>query len=693
MKRSHFACVVIFLASIAGSTRSAEARITRIVLTRVESPTFAGTSFGDTGPYKKLVGRAFGEVDPNDPRNAVITDIALAPRNARGMIEYSTDLYILTPVDSWRGNHNIFFELNNRGNSFSFGLMNDATTGGNDPTTVSDAGNGFLMRQGYTIVLSGWDVTVASGGGRFTMTVPVAKNPDGSSIVGPSLEEFVIDNVTTITGPLTYAAATLDKTQASLTMRAHYADAPTLIPPTDWEYVNPQTVRLLPAGTPFQNGSLYEFTYLAKDPLIAGLSFAGVRDLTAFLRHAVTDDLGAPNPLAGDVRHIYSFGFSQPIRFLHDFLHLGFNEDERGRRVFDGNLNWIGGASGGFFNYRFAQPGRTHRQHIARWYPERQFPFTNQVMFDPITGKTDGVLRQCLATHTCPNVFEVNSENEYWSKAGSLLHTDTRGNDLDLADRWREREGDRDLDREDKRNDDDVPSNVRYYLLSSLPHSAGIGPTGLGICQQPRNPLVANPTLRALLLALDEWVTRSTKPPQNAIPRRSNGTLVRSLPQVGTGFPNIPGVTYNGRLHEGDLFDFGPFFDDGILTVIPPALVGSPYRTLVPKTDHDGNDIAGVRMVEIEVPVATYTGWGLRAGPAVGDGCDAAGQKIDFPKTKADRIAAGDPRRSIEERYPDHEIYVKEVTKAAKKLEEKGFLLDEDVLRYIAAAAASSIGK
>ncbi len=194
MKRSHFACVVILIASIAGSTRSAEARITRIVLTRIESPTFAGVSFGDTGPYKKLVGRAFGEVDPNDPRNAVITDIALAPRNARGMVEYSTDLYILTPVDSWRGNHNIFFELNNRGSSFSFGLMNDATTGGNDPTTVSDAGNGFLMRQGYTIVLSGWDVTVAPGAGRFTMTVPVAKNPDGSSIVGPSLEEFVIDN-------------------------------------------------------------------------------------------------------------------------------------------------------------------------------------------------------------------------------------------------------------------------------------------------------------------------------------------------------------------------------------------------------------------------------------------------------------------------------------------------------------------
>ena len=182
-----------------------------------------------------------------------------------------------------------------------------------------------------------------------------------------------------------------------------------------------------------------------------------------------------PNPLAGDVQFVYSFCFSQPCRFLHDFLQLGFNEDEQGQRVFDGILNWVGGASGGFFNYRFAQPGRTHRQHIGRWYPERQFPFANPVLFDPVTGKTDGRLRRCLESGTCPKIFEANSANEYWVKAGSLLHTDTLGNDLEN------------------------PRNVRFYLFSSLPHSAGIGPTGPGICEQPRNPLVANPGLRALL--------------------------------------------------------------------------------------------------------------------------------------------------------------------------------------------------
>jgi alpha/beta hydrolase family protein len=667
----------------------AQAGITRLVVTRVESPTFEGVSFGATGPYEKIVGRAFGEVDPADPRNAAIVDLALAPRNAHGMVEYSTDLYILAPVDRTRGNHRVFFEINNRGNNLSFGQMNDAATGGNDPTTAGDAGNGFLMRQGYTIVLSGWDISAPAGDGRLTITVPAARNRDGSSIIGPALEELVIDNATTLVGPLIYPAATLDTQHAVLTTRIHYEDVPTPIPASGWEYINERAIHLLPAGTPFLRGHLYELTYSAKDPLVAGLAFAALRDVALFLRDAAVDDVGTANPLAGAVERIYTFGVSQPARFLHDFNRLGFNESSAGVRVFDANLNWIGGASGGFFNYRFAQPARTHRQHIGRWYPERQFPFANQVTFDPVTGQTDGVLRQCLATRTCPAIFEMNSENEYWSKAGSLLHTDTAGNDLHLE---QGRSGRPRADAEGDDDHDEQGPKVRYYLLASLPHSIGIPTTGPGICQQERNPLVANKTLRALLVALDEWITRGTNPPQNAVPRRANGTLVPSLPQEGMGFPHIPGVTYNGRLHEGDWLDFGPAFADGVLTV-PPVLLSSPYPVFVPKTDDDGNDIAGVRMVEIEVPVATYTGWGLRAGPAAGDGCDAFGQRIDFPSTLAERLITGDPRRSIEERYPTHDAYVAQVIRAALTLQKKRLLLEEDVRRYAEAAAASSVGR
>ena len=600
-------------------------------------------------------------------------------------MEYSTDVYILRPIDRSKGNGRLFFEINNRGNNFSFGLLNDTAAVLNDPTSAADAGNGFLMRQGYTIVLSGWDAGVAPGGGRQTIAVPIARNPDGSPIVGPALEEFVIDNSTTMTGALTYPAASLDKSQANLSVRVHYADPPTAVPSANWEYVNARTIRLLPAGTPFQQ-TLYEFVYPATDPTVAGLGFAATRDVAAFLHRASTDDAGNPNPLAGDVQFVYSFCFSQPCRFLHDFLQLGFNEDEQGQRVFDGSLNWLGGASGGFFNYRFAQPGRTHRQHIGRWYPERQFPFANPILFDPVTGKIDGRLRRCVESGTCPKIFEANSANEYWVKAGSLLHTDTLGNDV------------RD------------PRNVRSYLFSSLPHSAGIGPTGPGICEQPRNPLVANPGLRALLTALDQWVSHHRTPPKSRVPRRARGTLVPSLPQHapggdnrfqhrqphdrGVGFPHIPGVTYNGLMTTGDLFDYGPSFDDGILTILPPTLVGSPYPAFVPKTDADGNDIAGIRLPEVAVPLATYTGWGVRAAAFGGDDlCDSAGQKIDFHQTKADRLASGDPRPSIEERYPNHQTYVRRVAHAAWRLHWQRLLLDEDVKRYIETAQASSVGR
>jgi hypothetical protein len=362
-----------------------------------------------------------------------------------------------------------------------------------------------------------------------------------------------------------------------------------------------------------------------------------------------------------------SFGDVGPYekRFMHDFLQLGFNEDEHGRRVFDGILNWVGGASGGFFNYRFAQPGRTHRQHIGRWYPERQFPFANKLLFDPITGKTDGRLRQCESTETCPKIFEINSANEYWVKGGSLLHTDTLGNDLQ------------------------DPKNARNYLLSSLPH---VALSGAGICKQPRNPLVPNRVLRALLVALDEWVSENRMPPRSRVPRRSDGTLVSATSQSEVGFPSIPGVTFNGVMITGDFFDYGPSFEQGILTILPPLLLGSPYPVFVPRTDDDGNDVAGIRLPEVEVPLATYTGWGLRAAAFAGDDlCDAAGQKIDFAQTKPDRLALGDPRRSIEERYRTHEAYAKEVARAAKHLHRQRLLLEEDVQRYVQETEASAV--
>jgi hypothetical protein len=678
------------------------AKVSQINITCVQSPTFGGASFGSVGQYELLQGTFTGEVDPSNPQNAVIVDIQNAPRNARGMVTYSADFQILRPINLSQGNHRVIFDLPNRGGATSLSTYNNGTSNDKSwctsglPSTFT-LGDGFLMNQGFTVVETAWDITVTPSGSSapsFGVSFPVATNRDGSSITGPSTEEFDIDfTAQPAVEPLHYAAATADQSKATLTVRENYGDEPIAIPSSGWAYTDSTLTAIKLTGGLLFGGpgtysptALYEFTYIAKDPMVAGLGFASLRDFATFLRTAKVDDhpQGIRNPLAGDVQAIYTTCVSQPCRTTRDLVLLGFNQPElpRGHAdsdsprsghkiVFDGMINWIGGADGIFMNYRFAQPTRTSRQHIARWYPEFQFPWTDQPLHDPVTGQYGGRLDACSRTNTCPRIFELNSENEYYSKGGSLLTTDTEGHDLDL----------------------DLTPNVRYYQLSSVPHGAG---TAAGICRQPQNPLNASTTLRALTIDMDEWVTSGTQPPSNRVPTRAAGTLVPSLPQSGMGFPNIPGVFYDGIMHTGDLFDFGPRFHEGILDIQPPVLLGTPYRVFVPKTDADGNDIAGIRLPDVAVPVATYTGYAYRAPVAADpvpmvDGCDASGQRIPFLETKAERMAAGDPRLSIQERYPDHATYVNLVTQTAQMLQAQRLMLDQDVQAYIAAAQTASV--
>jgi hypothetical protein len=677
----------------------AEARITRIAIDPAlsQSPTFEGRTFGangSVGAYEKLRGKAYGEVDPRDPRNAVITDIELAPRNpATGKVEYSMDVYILKPVDLRKSNRKLFVEVNNRGGKL-FGAFN-LSGGGNNPTTAADAGDAFLMHQGYNLAWNGWDVSAAPGGDRLTITVPMAKNPDGSSITGPSYEYIVFDNATTTSSTLAYLAATLDKSQAALTVRDHLMQAATPIPATGWSYDAAGTAISL-NGAPFKQSAIYEFSYLAKDPVVAGLGLAATRDFISFLKHAVADDFGNPNPLAGHVRHAYTFSVSQPARYMNDFQTLGFNADERGRRAIDGILNWIGGGNGVAINYRFAQTARTERNRQNHRYPEAPFPFAYPKLRDHLTGEVGGRGVACAGQdrdrddddddrdegrNTCPKALEVNSANEYWVKTGSLLHTDTRGRDLE------------------------DPKNVRFYLLSSVEHTvAGSAPTP-GSCQRIRNTTDPNPALRALFVALDRWVARGVEPPKSEVPTRKTGAFsipvgngVGVVPQSALGWPNIPGVTYSGVITVRHLFNFGPRFNDGIMDINPPDFSGPVYPSFVSKVDRDGNDIAGIRLPPVEAPIATTSGWGLRSaafggGPGGGnmDGCESSGQWIPFKTTTAERLASGDPRKSLEERYGNHEGYVKAVAKAARKLEQRRLLLEEDVQRYIDSAQASSV--
>jgi hypothetical protein len=659
----------------------AEARIVKIEITSKESPALEGRTFGNVGSYELLRGRAYGEVDPADPRNAVIVDIQLAPRNANGKVAYSMDIFILKPIDPSKGSRRLFVDINNRG-TMRWDRMN-AGSNVNNPTKASDAGTGFLMNLGHSIVSNGWDIEVTPEETKRThalgISVPVAKNPDGSSITGPSYEYITFNNAKGMRYELAYPAATLDQTKATLTTRARLDDKPTTIPASGWEYVDAKTIRLLPAGTPFKAADVYEFTYTAKDPLVAGLGLAATRDFVSFLRHAAADDSGTPNPLAGGIEKTLSFTVSQPARYVNDFQTLGFNQDESGRKVLDGVLNWIGGGSTGNINYRFAQTGRTERNRQNHLYPEGVFPFAYPVLRDDLSGRTGGRIQRCTASKTCPNVFEVNSANEYWVKASSLLHTDTRGNDLP------------------------DPPNVRFYLLSGMQHGTG-NYESRGICQQFTNGNNAEPTLRALLVAMDQWVTSGTQPPPSAVPRRSDKTAAMAVarpgfqtgivPQEALGWPTIPGVTYTGLITTRYFLDFGPMFaSKGIMSLFPPSLDKRPtYPIFVSRVDEDGNEVAGVRTPAVEAPISTTTGWALRRAEfGENEGCEGAGQHIPFKTTKAERTAAGDPRLSLEERYTNHEGYVQAVTKSAQGLEKRRFLLSEDVKMYIEQARTSKV--
>jgi hypothetical protein len=660
---------VVLIGTLVGA-RGADAGITKIEITTHESPTFGGYSWPGVGQYEKLVGKAYGEVDPNDPQNAIIVDVEHAPRNARGHVEYAFDFYILKPINLQNGAHKVLYEPPNRGAKTWQGL-NNFPNNTNDPGSVTDptllAGT-FLMPLGYTVVFSGWDQSAGTNNANFnsTITLPIAKNRDGSSITGPSYEYIVTSGTNPYT--LTYPAANLDQTQAKLTHRVHLDDQPVEVPASNWSYNAAGTqINLSPAG--WVANDIYEFSYTAKDPTVNGLGLAAVRDWVDWLRYQKADSNNVPNPIAGDVQRVYTETVSQPARFLNDFDHLGFNRSEQGRKVFDGHLNWIGAGDGIALNYRFSQPTRTERNRQHHLYPEGVFPFANVVTTDPFTGKRDGRFVRCEATHTCPLAVEIYSANEYWVKAASLLTTTPDGK-YDLPD----------------------SPYARNYFMSSMQHGTGDG-TSRGVCQQLQNPLDSSPVQRALFLALDAWATTGRQPPPSRVPRLADRTLAPPLPQSRVGFPNIPGVTYTGLKTTRYLFNFGgdlhtpDFYDTGIMTINPPVITmpyednpanGPIYPSFVPTTDRDGNDIAGIRLPDVSVPLATYTGWALRSGVWANDGCEGSGQYIPFPQTAADRISTGDPRLSVEERYPTYRHYAEKVTDAIDDLVRERLLLCEE---------------
>lgn len=659
--------------AVCGLAVRVDAQVTAISITS-RAPFANGQAFGAIGPYEEIVGVAAGEIDPADPRNALITDINLAPRQPNGKVAYRTTFTIRRPIDMTKASGVLFYNIVNRG-------------GRNGPSTWhygGDPGDGLMYKLGQVMLWSGWqgDMPIASlSPGQEGIDVPIAKNPDGSPVTGPVVQRFVSVAASTNTQPLAgpgRTPATLDTAAATLISTASETPAGVKagvreIARTDFAFADCRTVPF--PGTPdptrlclksgFDPGLLYELVYTAKDPYVLGVGMAAMRDVVSFFRYADKDAAGAANPIAGQVRHVVAMGNSQSGRFAKAFLNLGFNEDSRGRIVWDGLNARIAGMMGGF-NTRFAQPGE-----IAELYvPGAEGPLWWSDYADTVRGlPVWGLLHRCTASKTCPKITETYGGPEIWYSRGSVGIAGTTG-----------------------KSDLPLPGNVRRYYHAGTPHGGGTGGFNLGTPSDNPNSLANNPNPerdidRALYVALVDWVVKGTLPPPSVYPRVSDGTLVPAT-SAAMGWPKIPNAPRpDGVVNPVLDYDYGSAYryndGSGAMTDVPPK-IKRVIPMLVPRVDADGNDVAGLKSVLLRVPLGTYTGWNpIAAGPLKGRERSLAGGYIPFAKTRADRLASGDPRLSIEERYPDLWSYYSAAAAAAADLVKQRLLLPDDAVRLL----------
>ena len=634
--------------AVATPVSPAHSRLTQLHITS-RRPAFGGHSFGKVGAYEVLVGTATAVADPQAALNAGVVDLDKAPRNDARLVEYTFEVQILKPADMTNANGVLVYEVNNRGRNIVYGYFHGAGIG----YQADNAGNGFLMNQGYTYVSSGWmHGTPGTADPPPVLAYLPHASIDGQPITGRSMEEW-IDPASGTFGRLTYPAATLDQTHATLTYRQLQSDPRRTLPASAWSYVDDRTVRITPpAGT--DAGTIYEIVYEATDPIVMGLGFAAIRDLVSFARHSATDDTGQANPLFVDgapvLQHAVAVGSSQSGRLIRDFIYQGFNEDPAGRRVFDGMTPYVAGSRRTFVNARFAQPGRYTRQHEDHNYPMDEFPFTYATTTDPLTGRTDGLLAACSISNTCPHVIQVDADSEWYGAHASLIRTDTTGHAIAL------------------------PPNVRYWMLTTA-HSQGDAG-----CRDPANPVSPHPYYRAAFDAMVRWVRDGAEPPATRAPSVADGTAV-TVARQGEQYPIIPDRPYNDTISELGVRDF---------SVLPPTESTERYPLFVPSLDVDGNVTAGVVTPEVAAPLFTL-GKAIRGpGFAAGDLCGVNGSSIAFPRTKTERLASGDSRLSMEERYPDGQAeYAEKYGRAVDALVAERYLLPEDGTRLKSAVESA----
>jgi len=638
---------IVTLACVVGSVPAIAEVVAVHVTSREVVP--ADPLHGQAGAYEVLKGTIDLEVDPEDPANRLIVDLRLAPRNQSGRVEFSTDFELHKPVDATRGNRRLLYFVNNRGNkhgeAFNF-----------------ETEKNWLYSHGFSFLWCGWNSDVIPSARKLNIRVPVAAD-NGKPITGRTYSEiYSYAESLTYSLPLTWGGslpqqpASLDNSTARLTKRQYPWTDPVEVPREDWAFGRFEDGEVVPdpgfltVTTGFEPGWLYELVYTATNPRIAGLGLAAIRDVVSFFRYEESDELAFSNPLRGAVDHVYSWGHSQSGRLLYHFVHQNFNGDEKRRLVFDGVIANCPGAGKGLFNSRFAQPTR-HGSHLEdNRFPIDTFPFATVEQVDPVTGERGDALARARESGFLPKMMFINSSTDYWTRAASLLHTDVTGT-----------------------KDAEIDPSVRIYLVSSRAHV------------DSRIAFVG----RALLIALDQWVSRGVDPPPSRIPKIADGTLV-DLETWREAFPKIPGVALPPSYYQPLRLDLGPrWASQGIADNVPPK-TGPRYVALVPQVDGNGHDIAGIRLPEVEVPLVTFTGWSVRSPDFSNTLRRNAGAVWPLPLSKEDRESSGDPRLSIAERYPSRAGYLLRVIECLLELRRDRLLLDEDVATLLDQAAGVS---
>jgi hypothetical protein len=595
-----------------------------------------GEAFGPAGPYELIIGVAYFAVDPDNPANQTIVDLALAPRDADGRVVFSADVQILRPIDPSRGNGTLLVSIVNRGERDGVAARAAGEMGFDDE---------FAMERGFSLAWVGWQFDVAPE--LVGLHAPVAT---GAETLTARLTHRITDPAS-MALPTPYPAHDPDGPGHALAVRDGDGAEFVEVPRDQWSFARMEGGALvadrtrvhLDADLETDAGKLYLLTYTTADPPIAGLGFASIRDFVAYAKHGGGELVSA--------EHAIGFGFSQSGRYLRDFLRDGFNADEHGRAAFDGVIPIIAGAGGGDFNFRAAQP-TVGTAFGAEPAINDRFPFAHLPQTDPFSGTEAGLLDRVRAAGVAPKIFEVNASSEYDDRGAALIHT--------LAD---------------GSADAPVPDNVRIYTLLGAPHG-GNAISVRATAMAYTSPVNSRFLVRALQVAMHEWIADGIEPPASRYPRIADGTLVPYRPD---DFPAIPGIRRPPEVYRIVAADFGPRMNRGIREYPPRAL--GEYPVLVPALDGDGNESGGVRMPEVSVPLATYAGWNVEPTPRGPRLMNLLGSYIPFPLDRAARAATGDPRASIEERYADKADYLRRFAAAASELVDARLLLEIDIGR------------